>query len=125
MISLEDCKTERLSNTRFRYTFNGLTPRGESVIVDMTACYPDNRSKNSLPNYWYRHGLTETVLDSYWIADVYVTLPDGRCVRKYDPTATFDQQKHQAIINFEWLLPATAKYEVEILQEIIHRANEE
>ena len=124
MISLEDCKTERLSNTRFRYTFNGLTPRGESVIVDMTACYPDNSSKNSLPNYWYRNGLTETVLDSYWIADVYVTMPDGRCVRKYDPTATFDQQKHQAIINFEWLLPATNKDCFEILDEIIRRANE-
>lgn len=124
MISLEDCKTERLSNMRFRYTFNGLTPRGESVIVDMTACYPDNSSRNSLPNYWYRHGLTETVLDSYWIADVYVTLPDGRCVRKYDPTATFDQQKHQAIINFEWLLPATNKDCFEILDEIIRRANE-
>lgn len=124
MISLEDCKTERLSNTRFRYTFNGLTPRGESVIVDMTACYPDNSSKNSLPNYWYRHGLTDTVLDSYWIADVYVTTPDGHCIRKYDPTATFDQKKHMAIINFDWMLPATSENRDKILAEIIRRANE-
>lgn len=125
MISLEDCEVEKMGGTRIRYTFNGLTPRGETVCVDMTACYPDNRSKNSLPNYWYRHGLTDTVLDSYWIADVYVTTTDGRCIRKYDPTATFDQKKHMAIINFEWMLPTTIDNGIKILDEICRRANEE
>lgn len=125
MISLNDCKVEKMGSIRTRYTFNGLTPRGETVCVDMTACRPDNSYKNSLPNIWHRYGWTETVLNSYWIADVYVTTPDGRCIRKYDPTATFDQKKHMAIINFEWMLTTTIDNGIKILDEICRRANEE
>lgn len=123
MISLGDCKVEKMGRTRIRYTFNGLTPRGERIIVDMTACYPDNSSKTSLPNLWYRHGMTDTVLDSYWISDTYVALPDGHYIRRYDPTADYDQKKHIGTLNFDWILPATAENLDKLLAEIVRRAN--
>lgn len=138
MISLEDCKVEKMGSTRTYYTFNGLTPRGESVIVGMTACHPDNGYKNSLPNIWYRHGFISYVLPSYWTVDVYVYDECG-CWGRYNPTektieettewSRWNGQRHVStthrhILDFDWMLPATSENRGKILAEIIRRANE-
>lgn len=139
MISLEDCKVEKMGGTRTSYTFNGLTPRGETVCVDMTACHPDNSYKNSLPNVWYRHGFISYVLPSYWSVDVYVYDERG-CWGRYNPTEKTIEETtawqrwsgqrhvstiHKHILDFDWMLPATNENRDKILAEIIRRANEE
>ena len=124
MISLEDCKVEKMGSTRTYYTFNGLTPRGESVIVGMTACHPDNGYKNSLPNIWYRHGFISYVLPSYWTVDVYVYDECG-CWGRYNPTEKLHESGKRMVLDFDWMLPATNENRDKILAEIIRRANKE
>lgn len=123
MISLEDCKVEKMGRTRTYYTFNGLTPRGESVIVGMTACHPDNSYKNSLPNIWYRHGFISYVLPSYWSVDVYVYDECG-CWGRYNPTEKLHESGKRMVLDFDWMLPATSENRDKILVEIIRRAND-
>lgn len=123
LISLHDCEIEKIGETRTFYTFYGLTPRGETVIVGMTACYPDNSSKNSLPNLWHKRGFTPSVLTSYWAVDVYSTQPDGRCFSRYNPTMKPRQDGPGAVLDFAWMLPATAENRDKLLAEIVRRAN--
>lgn len=123
MISLEDCKVEKMGSTCTRYTFNGLTPRGETVCVDMTACHPDNSYKNSLPNIWYRHGFISYVLPSYWSVDVYVYDERG-CWGRYNPTEKLHESGKRMVLDFYWMLPATSENRDKILVEIIRRAND-
>lgn len=123
MISLEDCKVEKMGSTRTYYTFNGLTPLGESIIVGMTACYPDNSYKNSLPNIWYRHGFISYVLPSYWSVDVYVYDERG-CWGRYNPTTKLHESGKRMVLDFDWMLPATSENRDKILVEIIRRAND-
>lgn len=123
MISLEDCKVEKMDSTHTYYIFNGLTPRGESVIVGMTACHPDNGYKNSLPNIWYRHGFISYVLPSYWTVDVYVYDECG-CRGRYNPTDKLHESGKRMGLDFDWMLPATSENRDKILAEIIRRANE-
>lgn len=125
MICLHDCEVEDMGGTRTRYTFNGLTPHGETIVVDMTACYPDNSSKNSLPNLWHKHGITPSVLASYWAVDVYATQPDGLCLGRYNPTVKPRQDGPGAVLDFAWMLPATAENRDKLLAEIVRRANAE
>lgn len=122
MISLEDCKVEKMDSTHTYYTFNGLTPRGESVIVGMTACHPDNGYKNSLPNIWYRHGFISYVLPSYWTVDVYVYDECG-CRGRYNPTDKLHESGKRMGLDFDWMLPATSENRDKILKEIVRRAN--
>lgn len=123
MISLEDCKVEKMDSTHTYYIFNGLTPRGESVIVGMTACHPDNGYKNSLPNIWYRHGFISYVLPSYWTVDVYVYDECG-CRGRYNPTDKLHESGKRMGLDFDWMLPATSENRDKILKEIVRRANE-
>lgn len=124
MISLENCKVEKMGSTRTYYTFNGLTPRGESVIVGMTACHPENGYKNSLPNLWHRHGFISYVLPSYWSVDVYVYDERG-CWGRYNPTTKLHESGKRLVLDFDWMLPATNENRDKILAEIIRRANKE
>lgn len=124
MISLNDCKIKKMGSISTRYTFNSLTPRGETVCVDITACHSDNSYKNSLPNIWYRHGFISYVLPSYWSVDVYVYDERG-CWGRYNPTTKLHENGKRMVLDFDWMLPATNENRDKILAEIIRRANEE
>lgn len=125
MINLNNCITESMGGTRTRYTFTDTTPRGETIVIDFTACHPDNTSKTSLPNLWHQHGFTPSVLPSYWAVDVYATQPGGLCLGRYNPTEKHRKDAPGAVIDFAWMLPATSENLARLLAEIIRRANKE
>ncbi len=125
MITLKNCTTESMGGTRTRYTFTDTTPRGESIVIDFTACHPDNSDRHSLPNLWHEHGFTPSVLSSYWAVDVYATQPDGLCLGRYNPTEKRRKDAPGMVLDFAWMLPATNENRDKILTEIIRRANRE
>jgi hypothetical protein len=111
--------TETPSPLRTCYTFEGLTPRGERLQVELSAHINDG-SRHDLANLWYKHGYTAAPLPSYWCVDVYAYDAAG-CWGRYNPTV-FD---HSNKLNFDWVLPATPANRHKILAEIIRRANKE
>ena len=105
------------------YTFSGTTPRGETLIVELTKCSPDNSNPRSLPNLWYKAGYTASVLPSYWYVETYATDPRGRCYGLYNPTAKRTENGPCNRLNFDWVLTATDDNRRKILDEIARRAN--
>lgn len=109
--------------TRTLYELGGITPRGERIGVEFTACTNDG-SKHSLPNIWYKAGYTPAPLPSYWVVEVYATDAAG-CWGRYNPTEKRHSTEPRMVLDFDWMLPATPSNRHKILAEIIRRANKE
>lgn len=123
--------------TRTLYELEGLTPRGESLAVEFTAC-TNSGGPHSLPNLWYKHGYTAAPLPSYWCVSTYATDSAG-CWGRYNPTEKVIAEQstlytckgkkqittQKRVLDFAWVLPATSANRDKILAEIIRRANKE
>lgn len=115
------------SEVRKMYEFNGTTPRGERVVVEVTDCYPYSDKgwdKNGLPTLWYKAGYTKEVLPNYISVNTYVYEPDGSCFGMYNPQTceTWNGKRH--VINFDWMLTVSDENRDRLLAEIVRRAND-
>jgi len=115
------------SDVRTMFEFNGTTPRGERVIVEMSECHPFSAKgwgKNDLPTLWYYVGYTKKVLPNYLSVRVYVYDADGQCRGLYNPQTceTWDGKRY--VINFEWMLTVSQENRDRLLAEVVRRANE-
>lgn len=109
---------ERVIGRRWLYTFLKKNDKGELIQVELTKCEPDNRKKKSLPNLWKKYGYMERVIDNYWYITVYATDENGNCYGKYNPMCKNDSLK----IDFNWILEATEKNRIKVLEEVERRA---
>lgn len=83
-------------------------------LIELTFCYPDNKSQNSLPNRWFKNGFIGRVLENYIAIDTYLTT-EKCCVSGDNPTVI--KQGNRDVINFENMLEITeenVKYLIEL-----------
>lgn len=73
-------------------------------LIELTFCYPDNKSQNSLPNLWYKHGFIDRVLENYFCIDTYLTTDEG-CFGGVNPTEI--NLGNRGVVNFENMLEIT------------------
>lgn len=73
-------------------------------LIELTFCFPDNKSQNSLPNLWYKHGFIDRVLENYFGIDTYLTNEKG-CFGGVNPTEI--NLGNRGIVNFENMLEIT------------------
>lgn len=114
------------SDIRRMYEFNGRTPRGERVIVEVSECYPFSAKgwgKNDLHKLWAKKGCTDGVLPNYLSTHTYVYDPDGTCWMGYDPQILKSWDGQRYVINFDWMLPVSDENRDRLLAEVVRRAN--
>lgn len=109
--------TEQRTATSTYYHFTEQNKRGEQLTVEITECYPDNRSKSSLPNLWQKAGYTKKRLESYLSLTTYATDADGYCWGRYNPQIKYNEFK----INFDWMLEVTEQNRERLLRECYDR----
>lgn len=120
--------SERITGTRNTlYTFTERNNKGERLQVELSECYPDNKSKYSLPNLWKKHGYTDRTLANYYSVRTYATDPEGVCRGLYNPqelkiSIVYSGERcAQKKINFSWMLEVTEQNRDKILQECFRR----
>lgn len=85
-------------------------------LIELTFCYPDNKSKNSLPNLWYKHGFIDRVLENYFGIDTYLTTDEG-CFGGVNPTEI--NLGNKSVVNFENTLEITEENVKKIIEMTI------
>ena len=95
-----------------------LNSKGEALTVSMCPSYP--AGLNAMPAMWYRKGYINRVLSSYWSVDVEASSKEYS-VRNYDPTEKPDPEGRRMVIDFDWMLEATADNFRRIMEEILRR----
>lgn len=125
--------SERITGTRNTlYTFTERNNKGERLQVELSECYPDNKSKYSLPNLWKKHGYTDRTLANYYSVRTYATDPEGFCRGLYNPQEQTVAGEPRSVIfkgnpqpqkkiNFSWMLEVTEQNRDKILQECFRR----
>ena len=73
-------------------------------LIELTFLFPNNKSQYSLPNFWYKHGFIDRVLENYFCIDTYLTNEKG-CFSGVNPTVI--KQGNRNVINFENMLEIT------------------
>lgn len=109
---------KEMANHRAFYELNETNKNGEKINVEIMEIFPDNTSKNSLPNLWLKHGYTNKLYNSYLCIDCYVTDKDGNCWERYNPTIKLSDDEKRHVINFDWLLEVNEENKEKILNEI-------
>ncbi len=99
---------------RTLYTFEEKNNKGESLTVEISEVYPDNKSKSSLPNLWFKSGFIDRVLNNYLVVNNCVTDAEGNGWDRYNP----QRIKHQCKINFAWMLEVSEENKNRLLSEI-------
>lgn len=102
-------KIEKSSQYTTWYKFIDKNKKGESLTVEISETYPDNKSKHSLPNLWLEHGFTTKLYTSYLNVNCYCYDEKGNCYGKYNPTEKLSDDGKRMVINFDYLLEVSEK----------------
>lgn len=92
--------------------------KGEALTVSISPSYP--MGLNDMPGMWYRKGYIDRVLSSYWSVDVEASCKEYSAM-KYNPTEKPDPERRRMVIDFDWMLEATAENFRRIMEEILRR----
>lgn len=112
----EVCTLRRFKNGKIENT----NDKGELIQIELCYCYPDNTSKNSLPNLWKKHGYIDNILDSYISIDVIATDKNGNSWGKYNPQIKKDTNK----INFDYMLEVSRQNKLKLIEKVAQLAFE-
>lgn len=110
----EDAKGESKTNAK-----------GESLIVEITHCSDDCKSKHSLPIIWQKMDYTKELIPEWWDVTIYSSDKNGNCYGRYNPTHKRSDDGKRFAINFDWHLLATEENVQLLLTEILRRFNNE
>ena len=105
--------------------FDGRTPAGEKMYVEIMYCRPDGATWNnsSLPVLWHKNGYTDHVLQSYICLNTDAEEENGMARGIYNPQHTLSEDGKRYEINFQWLLEISEENEIKLLQEVANMAN--
>ena len=95
--------------------------KGEALTVSISPSYP--MGLNDMPAMWHRKGYIDRVLSSYWSVDVEASCKEYSAM-KYNPTEKPDPERRRMVIDFDWMLEATAENFRRIMEEILRRFRE-
>ena len=115
---------EMVPGLRWFYEYEDETPMGERIVVELCRC-ENTGGSNSLPALWHKHGYTETVLEDWWSIMTYIYDSEGNCYGIYNPqtkTEVDEYLNRRAVIDYDWMLPATEVNREKLLREIERRA---
>lgn len=105
----KNIEIEYATKYRTMYKFKEKNKKGESLSVEITEIYPDNTSKNSLPNLWKTHGYTNKLYNNYLYVQCYCRDKKGNCWGRYNPTTKLSDDGKRLVINFDYLLEVSEK----------------
>lgn len=106
---------EKITDTRYRYTYKNKNKSGESLMVEFSLINCDGEE---LPKLWKKHKYTDKLYKSYISVSSYVTDADGIEKEKYNPTIKLSDDKKRYVINFDWLLEISEENKQKLLNEI-------
>lgn len=121
-------KKEQMAPARFYYHFSRANKKGERITVEICRCSGTGR-ESDLPHLWLKQGKTKSLVENYICAETYVTLQDGRCVMKYNPTIRREVVRNikgeieldHFVLDFAWLLESNGENEARIIDEVARR----
>lgn len=124
----KDYKLEKRVGMVDFITFNKLNGKGEKMQMEVMGCCGTNTA-NDLPHLWLKEGKTKTLIENYICVETYVTLPNGDCVMKYNPTSKPEIKKDYKgnillchnVIDFDWHLEDTAENRQRLINEVAKR----
>lgn len=92
--------------------------KGEALTVSICPSYP--MGLNDMPAMWHRKGYIDRILSSYWSVGVEAHCQEYSAM-KYNPTEKPDPERRRMVIDFDWMLEATAENFRRIMEEILRR----
>ncbi|WP_143323064.1 hypothetical protein [Clostridium sp. HBUAS56010] len=107
---------EQMAETRWFYTFTEPNAKGEKLVIEIFMGKNDGGSR-ALPVLWYKSGMTDRVLETYWCISTYVTDTEGRCWIMYNPQNKRSDDGKRAVIDFDWMLEATEDNREKLINE--------
>jgi len=98
------------------YKFAEPNAKGETLTIELSLCTNCGGS-HALPVLWYKSGMTDKVLETYWCISTYVTDTEGRCWIMYNPQSKRSDDGKRAVINFDWMYEATEENKEKLIDE--------
>lgn len=99
-----------------------INSKNEHVVIEINETHCNPNDKKCLPNLWVKHGYINKPIYDYLTCQTYVTLQNGTCISKYNPTIKLSEDKCRMVVNFDWLLEANESNKEKILNEIYRLA---
>lgn len=96
----------------------GHNAKSETMEIEIVHC-TNPKCKDSLPELWFKEGLTSKVLDTYITCHTYVTDSEGGCYGGYNPTVKLSDDGKRNVIDFDWLLEDTEENQRKIIDKCI------
>ncbi len=108
------------SPIRSLYYYNKKNDKGQSLVVELSACYDTGGDKSNAA-VWYKNGYTKTRLKHWLDIDCQVTTSDGVCILDYNPQTKHTADLRRLVIDFDWVLPRTEENAEKLLKEVVRR----
>ena len=94
----------------------GKNAKQETMKMKIVHC-ENPGGKNSPPYLWFKHGLTDKLMETYISCHTYVHDSEGNCYGKYNVTEKYDGKRN--VINSDWLLEDTEENRKKIIEVCI------